>query len=490
MPLLTVQHIILAALPFDFDLPLTRRLSSRMDGLYEPGQTLLLRFQNQLPADLPAADSSPSGSPLRVVITHAYRPFTMAVVLRVCVAEHDANVQSQSDLTPTPTSTASLPCSTPLASIDNKDRRPEFVLKLYDRRFMNNARNQGKRPRNWTEEVEGAYRRFMVGIQRAGGIEAKYPDWKKWDVTLANLRDKDGVLFEAMLERTCREMRKLEAAVYGRLESLQGSIVPRFYGTARLMSPHAADDSLAEVEGFLLEYVRGVSLGAYVESSLMCPHSPPCVSDAQLADVCDSAVQTVRKIGEYDYLNTDVRLDNVVVRLTSTDSKSLAVQLCPAVFEQKESFYRLQNIHRRIPKMPKRSTSQAPVQPVVTAGEDEEFMETHSAIEHDNGAMHRQSECVAIDFGSGRLRFADETDEQWRRAKQNAGEDWGIGGILVSIIRRIGILLATSTPPGDGQRSTRYIWSYRPNDRWNRTLSEEEQLLYEDDPEWGLYPGT
>ncbi len=44
--------------------------------------------------------------------------------------------------------------------------------------------------------------------------------------------------------------------------------------------------------------------------------------------------------------------------------------------------------------------------------------------------------CVAIDFGSSRVRYPDETDEEWRRAKQNQDEEGAVGQVLQGLVKK------------------------------------------------------
>ena len=157
--------------------------------------------------------------------------------------------------------------------------------------------------------------------------------------------------------------------------------------------------------------------------------------------------------------------------------------------------------------------------------------------------------CVAIDFASCRLRYEDETDEEWRRAKEFEDEEGNLGTAIQRVLRQAIqqhssshsttfapaihpklSLHSSSTPPlapaihseqstfplppafhsdessmpllihdnGETRRDTpgtnaqhwesgRDVWKYRDRGRWDRQLSTEEQAAYEEDPCWGLH---
>jgi len=84
----------------------------------------------------------------------------------------------------------------------------------------------------------------------------------------------------------------------------------------------------------------------------------------------------------------------------------------------------------------------------------------------------RHGRCVLIDFGACRLRHPDETDEEWRRAKQDQDEEGAIGHVVQKLIN---------------SRSDCIKWEYRPSNHWDRVLSVSEQKAYEEEEGWGLY---
>lgn len=89
--------------------------------------------------------------------------------------------------------------------------------------------------------------------------------------------------------------------------------------------------------------------------------------------------------------------------------------------------------------------------------------------------------CVPIDWANTRLRYHDETDEQWRRAKENEEEREAVG-----VVAAHKLCMAADEPNSIIDRSR--LWVFPQDERWWRKLTAEEQVLYEDEPMWGLYP--
>lgn len=127
-----------------------------------------------------------------------------------------------------------------------------------------------------------------------------------------------------------------------------------------------------------------------------------------------------------------------------------------------------------------------------------------------NGSDDSEAGVFAIDFALSRLRHHDETDEEWRRAKENEDEEGAIGQVLhhslrLSTLKDHCLPLPHAGLNIDGGRTNESVdgdgdgdedgdeddhwdlWSYKPSWRWYRELDEEEQVLYETDPGWGLY---
>ena len=99
--------------------------------------------------------------------------------------------------------------------------------------------------------------------------------------------------------------------------------------------------------------------------------------------------------------------------------------------------------------------------------------------------------CVVIDFGRSRLRFPDETDEEWRLNKMEKDEDGQVGfGCEIHLrdllkdgssceSRSFGLQTdarrADTRLPADGEKET--IYEHTSTSRWDPPLTAEELEL-------------
>lgn len=102
---------------------------------YEPGQRIEIKLSPNPRSDSTA--SHPEEIDLELEIVHAYKPFTMSVVCQ-------ARILASS--------------STTFSSF-----LPEILLiKLFDRRYQNNSREDYDKGRPWTPMKEAAYRKHLL----------------------------------------------------------------------------------------------------------------------------------------------------------------------------------------------------------------------------------------------------------------------------------------------------------------------------------------
>lgn len=123
---------------------------------------------------------------------------------------------------------------------------------------------------------------------------------------------------------------------------------------------------------------------------------------------------------------------------------------------------------------------------------------------HPSLPAQRPTHCVAVDFASSRLRYEDETEEEWRRAKQTQDEEGAIGWVIRGLLKRSAQASSSSSAAGTGggkdipvttnggsegigRVELGEMWRYEPSRRWDRRLTEDEQAAYVADPSWGFY---
>ena len=505
--------------------------------MYSPGDTLYLVSQNLSGSDLldvnladvhallhspgrivateKPAHVSGQRPPLvyQMCITHAYTPFTMSVVCRAKLTGVYKGPAALAPFIPLPPDTSD---ATPLAIESPSDVvggtasiGPEYILKLYDHRCFVNARTEGKEVLPYARENARAYHKYHQGPPA--------PYFSKYFSSMPGLShqrpptESDLGIFEAWMEADARSIFETEVSVYNVLADLQGSAVPRLFDTISSNTPFVFNDppSMAGVGydnqvtpmrgkldqddrahrsnhddvapngvdlthlaaghpiyGLLLEYVPGISLRSFIGSSLRAGRQE---LRAHVASIADEAVALVLKIGRYPVLNRDIRLENMLVRQSYVATLSLDGMELGSGDEQ---------LTESDPSSVPHSVS---------------FEE----LTDSNPAATTVSRCVSIDFGQARLRFDDETDEQWRCAKLYDDEEYAITDRLSWEMQRVfkEIIGAEQSFEGDAatlrtlaRDAQAALWSYELKRPWYRKLSMEDQLAYESDDRWGQHP--
>lgn len=229
-------------------------------------------------------------------ITHAYDPFTMAVVCRsrpMSIEYTDRNNTAD----------------------DIRSYLPaECILKLYDRRRADNIRAEFDDGKPYTEEKESAYQKYLLDPNK------RYHDFVA-DLFCSESGSEDsledGGAFEAYIAHQCERMWEKEVQAYEKMRDLQDELIPRLLGVVEYDLPVAVvgngvpKDRLV-IKGVLLEYIPAITLKQYITYQLR--DGLPIDHDA-IAHVCEEAVALVNTIGDHGVLNEDIRLDNILVRI-------------------------------------------------------------------------------------------------------------------------------------------------------------------------------
>ncbi|CAE7174024.1 unnamed protein product [Rhizoctonia solani] len=213
--------------------------------------------------------SPPHGDPFvaEAKVTHVFSPFTMSSAMKVALTP-------QSDSTALPS---------------------EAVLKVYDRRFADDMREQeGLVPA--TYEGEAQYAQYLASEDVAKTEDEVYelmdqiPEGDPNPLTLD----------EHLAAFIIKSFFESETTVYPILSDLQGKHIPTFYGTTRFVDGSATLDTT--VPGILIEFIPGTSLS----------NIDPANTD--LDAVCSTAMDIVYTCGDRNILNQDVRLGNFIVK--------------------------------------------------------------------------------------------------------------------------------------------------------------------------------
>ncbi|EJD40535.1 hypothetical protein AURDEDRAFT_115824 [Auricularia subglabra TFB-10046 SS5] len=172
-----------------------------------------------------------------------------------------------------------------------------MILKLYDRRFMNNMREDEDPPVPWSPEKDAEYAQWVQDVADGTVPPTDFEDPMLWEREAVT-----GGRFEGFLQHDARKMYAQEVAAYGVLAGVQGDLVPRLYGTV----------AYRDVPGILLEYIPGPTMRELVATwSARIPRPP----DSELVRLCEAAVSVMERIApRYEIINHDVRIDNFICR--------------------------------------------------------------------------------------------------------------------------------------------------------------------------------
>ncbi|KAF4997248.1 hypothetical protein FGRMN_3983 [Fusarium graminum] len=179
----------------------------------------------------------------------------------------------------------------------------EVFLKLYDWRFADQLRRDG-RVEPWSSDLD---RQFLDGLESGkvqsfrgylhGGSSQKKLG-RPWDQL-----ERDTFLYDEM-----QGILDNEIATYNRLGKHQGQLIPHFIGKVHIDFPlpsvfNPNPSTTYQVNGILLEYIRGFTLTALADNA---PRSV-------WQDICDQAIKITHILGDHNIINRDVRPDNFMV---------------------------------------------------------------------------------------------------------------------------------------------------------------------------------
>ncbi|CUA77995.1 Pc15g00190 [Rhizoctonia solani] len=201
-------------------------------------------------------------------VVHVYAPFTMSSVMRVA-------------LTPLRT------CAT---------FPGEVVLKVYDRRFADGIREECSIDPP-TYEGEALYAEYLHS-----GDVAQTED-QIYELADSLPEERDHIkLGEHLAAITVKPLFRDEQTTYEALSSLQGRYIPTFYGTTRFLDEPSQAGLDTTVPGILVEFIPGTNLSRVDLTSI------------ELNAVCSTAVDIVNLCSDLNVLNSDVRLENFIVK--------------------------------------------------------------------------------------------------------------------------------------------------------------------------------
>lgn len=253
---------------------------------YTTGTQLTLEFQE---------DSDSPKRLVEVVVVHAHSPFTVAQSMLVRRTQPHPTLPSQ------------------------------FVLKVVDPRFSEPQDTGLNREPGWTAECDAAFNRGLSKVR--SGEWSNY--WPYLGAVTAGKQFLDEYGSSVDKERhnwmdemagwhRYRSTLEAESAAYHTLRFLQGSDIPRLYGTCTVLlyrTTPGLDPIVGNVPGLVLEYVDGTPLNRLTVGKDL------SVSEAER--VSQGALAVLRKIRDALVIHGDFASRNIIVRPHDLDHPAL-----------------------------------------------------------------------------------------------------------------------------------------------------------------------
>ncbi|KAF2234187.1 hypothetical protein EV356DRAFT_515618 [Viridothelium virens] len=186
-----------------------------------------------------------------------------------------------------------------------------FVLKLYDRRFAEQLR-QDHDAGLWSPQIEDEYRKFVHdGSATAFFDLCSEKDGVEWAWKHEAGKEWSQAQREAYLQYSCLKFCRTESSVYNGLSDMEGHVIPRLWAMVRMRSSsahtpsaHTLPHDYFDCPGILLEYIEGFPL---TDIALNAPRE-----DWQ--KICEDAIQIINRIGDRHIRNKDVKTRSFIVR--------------------------------------------------------------------------------------------------------------------------------------------------------------------------------
>ena len=186
----------------------------------------------------------------------------------------------------------------PVMLVEVEGECKTMVLKLFDRRCSPGLRSHV--PRDWNEDVEDEYKSFVESGE-ADGFKKGYTPFEFGQLEWSVAQD------EKLLYDGCQELYASEVKAYESLRCIQGKNIPKLFATVTLQYDSSSNNEYQhyfEAPGILMEYIQGINLMD------ICDH----LDSSLWVSIVESATSLVRRMGELNFINYDLKPSHVIVR--------------------------------------------------------------------------------------------------------------------------------------------------------------------------------
>jgi hypothetical protein len=199
------------------------------------------------------------------------------------------------------------------------------ILKLFDRRFASQIREEDNGLKPWTSGVENDYRKYLFEDETASSFIARLeteglPFIYEERGTFTTVQE------EVYLQYKMFRFFNAELEVYRRIQDLQGTDVPKVLVTVTLSDDSGTKHKYLECPGLLLEFIEGIPLSD-IDTS---------IPREAWQDLCEDAIRIVHTISDRDIRNEDVKPRNFIVRKEGDKYKAIMIDFALCVFKKSD----------------------------------------------------------------------------------------------------------------------------------------------------------
>ena len=187
----------------------------------------------------------------------------------------------------------------PVMLVEVEGQSKTMVLTLFDRRCSPRLRDNIRR--DWNEDVEDEYKLFVESGE-ADRFKPNRLPLHRFGQSLWSIAQDEKWLYDE-----CRELYASEVRAYESLRCIQGKNIPKLFATVTLQYDSISNNEYQhyfDAPGILMEYIQGINLMD------ICDH----LDSSLWVSIVESATSLVRRMGELNFINYDLKPSHVIVR--------------------------------------------------------------------------------------------------------------------------------------------------------------------------------